>query len=183
MRFAPAAAVVIVLAAVNARATVLVPMDLNELAAAAHAVVYARITEVRPVVTDDRRRVESIVVAEAIGYMKGDLGRAIMFRIPGGQVGAYRTVMVGAPSFERGDEVILFFGARPPALPYIVGFSQGVYRVRIDERTGARVVVPPPAINTGDTVRLARGTRTPMALDAFAARVRALATAPARGAR
>lgn len=164
----------------SARATVLVPIDLNELAVSAHAVVYARIAEVRAVVTDDRRRVESIVVAEAIGYMKGDWGRTIVFRVPGGQVGAYRTVMVGAPSFERGDEVVLFFGTRGPSLPYLVGFSQGVYRVRVDERTGVRMVVPPPAVNTGVTVALKRGTRDPMALDAFAEQVRALGAAPGR---
>jgi hypothetical protein len=181
MRFRLVAATVLaVLIGGTVRATVLVPIDLNELAVSANAVVYARITEVRAVVTDDRRRVESMVVAEAMGYMKGDLGRTIVFRVPGGQVGAYRTVMVGAPSFERGDEVVLFFGTRGPSLPYLVGFSQGVYRVRIDDRTGTRVVVPPPAVNTGETVTLKRGTRAPMALDAFAAQVRALAATPRR---
>lgn len=156
------------------RATVLVPVDLTELTASATAVVYARVTEVRAVLTDDRRRVESVIVAEAIGYMKGDLGRTILFKVPGGEVGTYRTIMVGAPSFKRGDEVVLFFGTRGPALPYLVGFSQGVYRVRVDERTGTRVVVPPPAFSTGEATPLKRGTRGPMALDAFATQVRTL---------
>ena len=171
-----------------ARATVIVPIDFNELAVTADAVVYARVTDVRSLVTDDRRRVESIVVLEAIGYMKGNLGRRIAFRVPGGQVGAYRTVMVGAPSFARGDEVVLFLASRRPGpiagtrapAPYIVGFGQGVYRVRVDERTGARVVVPPPAISGSETVRLARGTRSPMPLESFAAQVRALAAGSAR---
>jgi hypothetical protein len=162
------------------RATVLVPVDLNELTVSAHVVVYARVTEVRGVVTDDRRRVESVVIAEAIGYMKGNLGRTILFRVPGGQVGAYRTIMVGAPSFERGDEVVLFLATRGAASPYLVGFSQGVYRVRLDVRTGMRVVVPPPAISTGQTLAIKRGTRVPMALDAFAAQVRALAAGTPR---
>jgi hypothetical protein len=165
----------ILLEAAAARATVIAPMDLNELTISAHAVVYARVTEVRAVVSDDRRRVESVVVAEAVGYMKGNLGRTIVFKVPGGQVGAYRTIMVGAPSFRRGDEVVLFLGTRGPSLPYLVGFSQGVYRVRVDEGTGTRVVVPPPAFSTGETIALKRGTRTPMALDAFASQVRALA--------
>jgi hypothetical protein len=167
--------VLVLLSSTVSRATVIAPADLNELAASAHAIVYARVTDVRAVVTDDRRRVESVIVAEAVGYMKGDLGRTIVFKVPGGQVGAYRTIMVGAPSFERGDEVVLFLGTRGPALPHLVGFSQGVYRVRIDERTGTRVVIPPPAFATGQDVALKRGTRAPMPLDSFAARVRALA--------
>jgi hypothetical protein len=173
----------ILLSGANARATVIVPLDFNELAASADAIVYARVIDVRAVPSDDRSRIESIVTAEAIGYMKGDLGRSIVFRVPGGQVGAYRTIMVGAPSFERGEEVVLFFrrlaGAALPG-PALVGFNQGVFRVRSDERTGARVVLPAPALNAGQTVTLRRGSRGPMPLDAFAAQVKALLAGGAR---
>ena len=173
-------AVLAALAAPAARATVLVPADLNELTSSALAIVHARIIDVRAVTTDDRRRVETVVVAESLGYLKGDIGRTITFRIPGGQVGAYRTVMVGAPSFSVGEETVLFFGARGPALPYLVGFSQGVFRVRQDERTGRRVVIPAPALSSGATVAMARGTRPPMAFETFAAQVRALVAGSAR---
>jgi hypothetical protein len=168
---------------ISLRATVLVPADLNELAVSARAIVYARVIDVRALVSDDRLRVDSLVTAEALGYVKGNLGRTITFRIPGGTVGAYKTMMIGAPSFEAGEEVVLFFGGRGQALPYLLGFSQGVYRVRVDEHTGARVVVPPPAISTGTAVTIKRGTRAPMPLDQFAQEVRALASGPTRGVR
>lgn len=169
--------------AVTLRATVIAPADLNELAVEAHAIVYARVIDVRAIESADRVRVESFITLEAIGYMKGSLGRTIVFRVPGGTVGAYRTMMIGAPSFQVGEELVLFFSTRPPALPYLVGFSQGVYRVRVDEATGARVVVPPPAVSTGTTVALTRGTRSPMPLDQFAAQVRAILAAPPRSGR
>ncbi len=169
--------------AATLRATVIVPADLNELTIAAHAVVYARVVEVRALESADRLRVETLVTAEAVGYMKGNLGRTIVFRVPGGTVGAYRTMMVGAPSFEVGDEVVLFFATRPPALPYLVGFSQGVYRVRVDEATNTRLVVPPPAFATGETVKLTRGTRVPMPLDQFAAEIRQIVSGEPRSVR
>jgi hypothetical protein len=162
------------LAPSSARATVLVPADLNELAASALAIVHARIVEVRAVTTADRQRVETVVVAQSLDYLKGNLGPTIVFRVPGGQVGAYRTVMIGAPSFAAGEEAVLFFGARGPSLPYLVGFSQGVFRVEVDARTGARLVTPAPAISTGERVKLTRGTRPPVPLETFAAQVRAL---------
>lgn len=165
------------------RATVLVPADLNELAAGSQAIVYARITDVRPLESDDRLRVESVVTAEAIGYVKGNLGRTISFRVPGGTVGAYKTVMVGAPSFEAGEEVILFLGTRASATPFLFGFSQGVYRVRVDERTGLRMVTPAPAISTGTAAAIKRGMRPPVPLDEFAQKVRALVASAARGER
>ncbi len=183
MRMRFLAAVLALGSAATLGATVIVPADLNELTVAAHAVVYARVIDVRAIESDNRLRVESIVTAEAIGYIKGNLGRTIVFRIPGGTVGAYRTMMVGAPSFEVGDEVVLFFSTRPPALPYLVGFGQGVYRVTVDRRTGTRMVVPPPAISTGETMALRRGTRPPMSLEQFAEQVRALASAAPRSVR
>jgi len=181
-RFLAAAALAIAAAGGTARATTLVPIDFNELAVTADTVVYARVTAITPVLTG-QHRIESIVTAEAIGYIKGGLGRTVFFRIPGGRIGAFRTVMVGAPTFAEGDEVVLFLGSRGPAMPYLVGFSQGVYRVVADARTGVRMVIPPPAINTGVTERVVRGAAVPMSLEAFTVRVHELNGSPAAGPR
>jgi hypothetical protein len=164
-------------------ATVIVPADLNELAFSASAVVYARVISVRALVSDDRLRVESLITAEAIGYVKGNLGRTISFRVPGGTVGAYKTVMIGAPSFQPGEEVILFVATSAPAQPHLVGFSQGVYRVRADERTGVRMVIPAPAFSSETDAPLKRGTRSPMTLDEFAQRVREIVASGPRSVR
>src|SRR5512140_441689 len=177
-RLLAAAIVAMAVVAGTARATTLAPIDFNELAVTAQTVVYARVTAVTPVLTD-QHRIESIVTAEAIGYIKGGLGRTVSFRIPGGQIGAFRTVMVGAPTFAEGDQVVLFLASRGPALPYLVGFSQGVYRVIADARTGARIVIPPPAINTGVTAKVVRGAGEPLTLEAFTERVQELNGGPA----
>ncbi len=168
-----AAAILTIAAAGIGRATTLAPIDFNELAVTADTVVYARVTAIDPVLTD-QHRIESIITAEAIGYIKGQLGRTVSFRIPGGQIGVFRSVMVGAPTFSQGDEVVLFFHSRGVAIPYLVGFSQGVYRVVVDGRTGVRMVIPPPAINTGVTAPVVRGTAAPITLAAFTARVHEL---------
>lgn len=183
MRIRVATALLVIACAASVRATVIFPADLNELAVAAKAIVYARITDVQPLVSDDRLRVESVVTAEAIGYVKGNMGRTINFRVPGGTVGAYRTIMVGAPSFQTGEEVILFFGAGESPGPHLLGFNQGVFRVRVDERTGVRIVIPAPAISTGVDAAVKRGTREPMPLDQFATQVRALIASAPRGDR
>jgi hypothetical protein len=183
MRIRLLAALIVLASVTPLRATVLVPADLNELAIAANAIVYARITDVRALVSDDRLRVESVVTAEAIGYVKGNLGRTITFHVPGGTVGAYKTVMVGSPSFEPGEEVILFVGTNDTAQPHLVGFSQGIYRVRVDERTGLRMVVPSPAFASEADTTLKRGTRSPITLDEFTARVRAIVAAGPRSVR
>ena len=97
------------------------------------------------------------------------------FRVPGGQIGRYKNVMVGAPEFRQGEEVVLFLSAAGPSIAHVFGLNQGVYRVRVDPRTGRRLVVPPVLTAASDAPQaVVRGdqTRQPLALDTFAASVR-----------
>ncbi|MNC86826.1 hypothetical protein D3C83_25090 [compost metagenome] len=96
----------------------------------------------------------------------------MVFRVPGGQIGRYRRVMVGAPEFRAGDEVVMFLDGRPPVVPTPFGLSQGVYRVR--RSGGSAVVTPAPVLGGG---RIVRGdpARRPLSVDAFARQVRAVA--------
>ena len=172
--------IVAILSAVPGRATVLVPADLGELARGATAIVRGRVEAVRVEWADGRRRVLTIVTLEVQETYKGDLGSTVSFGVPGGTLGRYRTVMVGAPSFREGEEVVVFLAARAPALPHLVGFGQGVYRVFVDSRTGGTRVIPPALTSDSEgTVRVSRGDpfRREVSVEEFATKVR-LALAP-----
>jgi hypothetical protein len=127
--------------------------------------------------TDGRRGIETLVTLEAETYLKGDLGPTVQFRVPGGRLGRFRSITVGAPEFAVGQRVILFLGARGPSVPYVLGLGQGVFRLQ-SARDGW-VVTPPPVLPVaGPTpVRVVRGdaTRVPAPLADFERRVRALA--------
>jgi len=164
----------LLLAALPAAAAVLVPADLTELAREAGAIVHGRVVTVEGVWTAGRRSIETVVTLEVTTALKGQPGREVSLRVPGGELGRYRSVMVGAPVFREGDEVIVFLGGRAPALPTLLGLGQGVYRVRRDPRSGAVFVVPPPASARGaDGVRVQRGdpARRLVTLDEFARQV------------
>lgn len=82
--------------------------------------------------------------------------------------------MVGAPGFREGEEVFLFLGASAPQLPYVLGLSQGVFRVRRDAATGqARVISPVLLAEPGERTSVVRGdaSRRRPTVDEFAARV------------
>lgn len=162
------------LAAVRVAATVLVPADLGELAREAGAIVHGRVVSVEGVWTAGRRSIETVVTLEVTTALKGQPGREVSLRVPGGELGRYRSVMVGAPVFREGDEVIVFIGGAAPALPHLLGLGQGVYRVRRDPRSGAALVMPPP-VTSGAAygVRVQRGdpARRPVTLDEFSRQV------------
>lgn len=158
-----------------ARATVLVPADLVELSRSAALVVRGTVTAVTSQWADGRRRVETLVTLDVQQAIKGAGGATVTFKVPGGDMGRYRSVMIGAPTFRVGEEVILFLGARPPALPFLLGLGQGVYRVQRDERTGAaRVISPVLAADSAESVRVRRGdpSRRAPSVEEFAAQVR-----------
>ncbi|HXH07825.1 MAG TPA: hypothetical protein VNI83_14670 [Vicinamibacterales bacterium] len=166
----------VALVAVPARATLIVGADLGELVAGADAIVHARVVDVRPVWVDGRRRVESIVTVLTLARLKGDAGAEISFRTPGGQIGPYRTFMVGAPSFSEGEELVLFLRLRGVPVPHVVGLSQGVFRV-VADAAGRRLVIPPALVAPDDAGRVVRGAsaRRPESIERFAERVRTLA--------
>ena len=165
-------------------ASLVVPAALSELTDEARVIVHGQVTSVEARWVDGRRRIESWVTVTVESYFKGDLGETITFRTPGGTFGAYRTVVVGAPVLAEGDDVVLFLGARAPAVPYVIGLNQGIFRVVRQEVSGQRFVVPPLLRPRGnESGRLVRGasSRRPVALDTFGSRLRELVSGAEAG--
>jgi hypothetical protein len=166
------ALVVALLLAVPAviRATVLLPIEFRELVTVATTIVHGRVAEVRAEWVDGRRSIETFLTIDADEYFKGGPGETVIVRVPGGQMGRYRTVLVGAPEFQRGDEVVLFLRGNPARGAVIVGLSQGAFRVAPD-RAGRRVVTTPVLMGKPVDQRepIVRGdaARRPLPVDAF----------------
>lgn len=157
-------------------ATVLVPAEFREIVNGSQVIVHGRVADVRSDWTGDRFRIETIVTLEASEYLKGGPGERVTFRVPGGTIGRYRSLMVGAPEFRAGDEVVMFLTADGPAVPQVFGLSQGVFRVRRELRSGRRLVVPPALMAPSDApqaVRRGAAERRPVPLDTFGQQVRA----------
>jgi len=166
-----ALSVVLLFVTMPLHATVLLPIEFRELVTTAPVIVHGQVVDVRSEWVDGRRAVETFVTVEAAEYLKGNLGESFVFKVPGGQIGRYRTVFVGAPAFQTGDEVVLFLKTDGPSFPFLVGLSQGVFRIVTDTQSGRRVVTPPAlvGVNSADAVRVVRGNpaRRPVAIDVF----------------
>jgi hypothetical protein len=156
-------------------AMVVVPAEFNDMVSASQTIVQGRIVDVRSYETAGRRTIESLVTVQVVDAIKGQPGTTAYFKLPGGQVGRYRRVMVGVPQFTPGDEVVLFLKGTAPAVPMPFGLTQGVYRVSRDG-FGRALVVPAVAGGSGRVVR-GDPARQPLALDAFTSMVRTIAGA------
>jgi hypothetical protein len=161
-----------------ARATVYMPADLGELSRDAWAIARGRIVAVDAQWTDGRRTIETIVTLEPDAYLKGQSGSTVQFRVPGGVLGRFRNIVVGAPRFAVGQRVIVFLGARGPTVPYVLGLSQGVFR--LTQSTAGEWMVSPSAILPTMQGPIVRGSLAlgPSPLADFERQVRALAGVP-----
>ena len=157
-------------------ATVVLPAEFTEIVAGSQIIVYGRVSDVRAEWTDGRRRIESVVTVEASSFLRGTPTPTVTFRVPGGQIGRLKSVTVGAPAFQAGEELVLFLRAQGPAVPQVFGVHQGIFRVRVDARSGARIVAFPVIGQGADGQRVVRGAaeRRPLSLDQFAHTVRSV---------
>jgi hypothetical protein len=156
-------------------ATVILPAEFREIVSGSQIIVHGRVIDVRSEWVDGRSRMETYVTVESATFFRGTPTPTVTFRTPGGELGRYKSVTVGAPEFRVGDEAVLFLKSQAAGVPLIFGLNQGLFRVRVDARTGRRLVVRQPLMARGtNPQRVVRGdvNRTPLTLDAFGAQVR-----------
>lgn len=161
------------------QATVVIPASLEELSREAHIIARGRVVATEAVAAGDWRTIETIVTLETEAALKGSAQSTMQFRMPGGQLGRYRHVVIGAPEFRAGQRIIVFLTSRGTDHPYVIGLGLGVFR--LVERSGQWVVTPPPAMRTAPgSQAIVRGdpSRRPPSLAEFERQVRSFAGGP-----
>jgi hypothetical protein len=181
--FAVAACTFVLVLPPSLNASVTVPATLDELAVEADLVVHARVARVETRQAPGTLRVERVVVLETLRPLKGSPSDGLYVVLPGGTFGRYRTVVPGMPDVVEGEEAVFFLRAPATAAPQLVGFSQGLLRVRVDPVTGARTVGG--AVLAGRDGPVVRGAtdRGPQPLSVIEDRIASVVLAQVRGRR
>ena len=118
MRAVLAAILVAAVASVHTGATTLVAADLGDLAREAQTIARGQVVALDANWTADHRAIETLVTLQVDEYLKGALGSALQFRAPGGRLGRFQSVMVGAPTLCRWPtHRRVSGGARPERAP------------------------------------------------------------------
>ena len=129
-------------AIVPVSATLVVPAEFRQVVAESGLIVRGRVTDVRAVETRGVG-VDSIVTVAVDNVIKGQADRYVYVRVPGGEIGRYRFVMVSAPVFRVGQRAMLFLKKGQDNLWRVAGLNQGVFRINPDPVSGLPVVPPP----------------------------------------
>jgi hypothetical protein len=161
------------------------PADFPSVVAGAGVIVRGVVSDVRAFRLPSTGEVETAVTIIVDATLKGDPVRVVSMRLPGGLIGRYRSVMVGAPRLSVGDRGV-FFLARAPGGPWWpVGLASGVYRIT-SGATGPEVLPPlMPGATTSTTGPVVRGDRRrrPLAVSEFESLVRLVLQTSSGGAK
>ena len=112
----------------TASATIVLPADLAAIVEGSQTIARGRVIELRSEMTAGRRSIHTLVTVAVDEMLKGSPSRTVTFRVPNGQVGRYKRIVVGAPEFAVGEDVVVFLRGAAPAMPTLFGLNQGVYR-------------------------------------------------------
>jgi len=172
------AAALIPAAGISLAAHVVVPTEFREVVADSGLIVRGMVTDVRTVRLSGGS-VESFATVAVDAVLKGDAVRFVTVRVPGGQIGTRRFVMVGAPTLSAGQQAVFFLRRAGDGSWRPVGLSMGVYRLRADRATGGAVVAPPAVAGwTASAGPVVRGDtrRQTISVQEFESMVRLIAT-------
>ena len=125
-----------------ADATIIVALDLPDLVKRARTVFVGRAVKTRMHWTADRKHIVTDTTFKVDQALRGGTraGGQVTVRTLGGVVNGIGMRVSGSPVFRKGDEVMLFTERRG-SHSYVVGMTQGAYRVTRDVRGRATVRV------------------------------------------
>lgn len=162
------ATVIVLAAGPAATGSVVVPLSLAQLTAAADLVAEGTVVDVRTVAGPEG--IERLVQVRVASNWKGPGDTVIYVRLAGGRLGATETRVPGVPVVADGDVVVWFLAAHPRGGYSVLGLHQGALTA-VTAADGTRHVLAPARVAS------ARGdvTRVPRRLDDLEADVRSLA--------
>jgi hypothetical protein len=123
----------------SAHATSVIKFSDQGLVVISSRIIEGTVTSTHSEWNTDATQIHTIVTVDVKNVLKGPKpeGATLTLRLLGGRVGDDVMELVGAPVFQQGEEVILFFEKGAPDLMPIAGLYQGKFTITTDP-TGQR---------------------------------------------
>lgn len=123
-----------------APATTLQRMDLDDLTAESHVIVFGKIVASRAEWDKTHSAIYTFYTVQPIQYLKGQLGASFELQEMGGERDGLMMKVPSAPVFSVGQEEVLFVWTDELGRHLVIGMSQGALDVQTDAATGRKTV-------------------------------------------
>jgi hypothetical protein len=123
-------------------ATTIQYKSFNDLVAEADAVVSGQVVSVESRFSSNKEDIYTFVTLKDVETLSGSYSAStVTLRLLGGYVGDKILDVAGSPGFRPNERVIIFVQGNGRNMVPIVGWSQGVFRIRNDAGTGLPMMV------------------------------------------
>ena len=143
--------------ALPVRASTFVAMSQEEMVEQAGAVVTGRVVQVHSFWNREHTAILTEAVIAVEESILGNAGPQVRVRTFGGQVGEYKLVALGFPTFEGGEKLLLFLTPQQDGVHKVLGYRQGQFHIRAGA-SGRPTAVP---AWEADTMRVLTADGTP----------------------
>jgi len=106
-----------------------VALSVEGLTRGSDAVVRGHVRSVTSTLSEDGRRVFTLVELEVAATWRGGELRSVLVIVPGGDAGGITQRVEGAPSFVEGEEVVVFLHRAEAGGHRVAGLAQGKFAV------------------------------------------------------
>jgi hypothetical protein len=117
--------------ALQAPATTLERLSLEEMAAKSHIIV--RATVLGQAATQRGTLVYTNYSIKVTEKLKGDAGATLIVSVPGGTIGRVRQSFAGTPTMKSGAEYVVFIWKGKSGILHIIGLSQGLFDLKLNQ--------------------------------------------------
>ena len=136
MRTIPVLALILFYA-MQAHATTLLKKSLADLLSESDGIVVGTVTDLKSQY-DKKKGIQTFVTLTDLKVIHGQYAASsLVIQLPGGEIEGDVLDVHGSPRFEPNDRVVLFVKGNGVEMVPIVGWTQGVFRVFHDEKTGS----------------------------------------------
>ncbi len=117
--------------ALQAPATTLEKLSLEEMAAKSHIIV--RGTVLGQSAMQRGTLVYTAYSLKVSEKLKGEAGATLQVSVPGGTIGRVRQSFAGTPTLKTGSEYVVFIWKGQSGILHIIGLSQGLFDLKVNQ--------------------------------------------------
>jgi hypothetical protein len=128
-RYRPLAILLSSALSLSALAAVAFPVTVETLARQADAIVEGTVESRESFWAEDRRHIYTLITVRRTEAWKGTTPDEVHVQVPGGRVGGLGQAVDAAPTFDDGEEVVLFLARGTPGRWTVHGLGLGKFRV------------------------------------------------------
>jgi hypothetical protein len=131
-------------------------MSMQELTKSSQAVLVGKCADMQSFWNEKHDKIFTRITIQADQYLKGDLGAETVVTMPGGRVGDIIYEVSDMPVLKPGEEMVVFLWRHPSGITMINGGINGKRLIRVDKKTGKKMVDKVVQKHVADDVKKSR---------------------------